>query len=336
MNVVNKNQLYFLVHLLITFVFAACKEEAVPLKIDRFEQNLFSVHEPGGVEQLKNLSKQYGVFYQSFAEDMLNISNEEAPEYYAPSLLKFINYPTIKQLKKEVDSVFPDLHSIESELGEAMILYRKFFPDKQVPKFISFISEFGYANVTYDSIVGIGLDMYLGNNYVLYHALEFPEFMIHKLRKEYIVPNAIKSMAIGKYEHQLKDKRFIAMMLFEGKVRYFMKQLMPELNDTILFGYTAKQMEWCKESEQMIWTHLVEQKLIYSSDVNQYMRYFNDGPFTSATGVPQDSAPAIGVYAGYQIISKYMRENSKVSLEQLMENPDWEQILKKSKYRPEF
>ncbi len=334
MNVVNKNHLYFIGILLITLVFGACKEESAPLKIDRFEQNLFSVHEPDAQKQLRNLSKQYGVFYQSFAEDMLNISNEEAPEYYAPSLLKFINYPTIKQLKKEVDSVFPDLYSIETELGEAMTKYQKYFPGHQVPKFISFISEFGYANVTYDSIVGIGLDMYMGKNYVLYHALEFPEFMINKLRKEYVVPNAIKSMAIGKYEHQLKDKRFIAMMLFEGKIRYFMKQLMPELEDTLLFGYTSKQMEWCKESEQMIWTHLVEQKLIYSSDVNQYMRYFNDGPFTSATGVPQDSAPAIGVYAGYQIISKFMRENDDQSLLQLMENSDWEQLLQKSKYRP--
>lgn len=334
MNVVNKNQLYFTGLLLITFLFGACKEEMVPLKIDRFEQNLFSVHEPNGAGQLKNLSKQYGAFYQSFAEDMLNISNEEAPEYYAPSLLKFINYPTIKQLKKEVDSVFPDLYSIESELGDAMIRYKNNFPANEVPKFISFISEFGYANITYDSIVGIGLDMYLGKNYMLYHALEFPEFMINKLRKEYIVPNAIKSMAIGKYEHQLKDKRFLAMMLFEGKVRYFMKQLLPELEDTILFGYTAKQMEWCKGSEQMIWTHLVEQKLIYNSDVNQYMRYFNDGPFTSAAGVPQDSAPAMGVYAGYQIISKYMLENRDVSLAQLMENSDWEQLLQKSRYRP--
>ncbi|MBC7382659.1 MAG: hypothetical protein H7296_06630 [Bacteroidia bacterium] len=334
MNVVSKSQLYFLCLLLVLFITCGCNKIYEPVKIDRFDEQLFALNGVNSSQHFKQLSDQYKTFYKSYAEDMLNINETEAAVNYEPSLLKFINYPGIQQLKREVDSIYADLSSIESQLGEAMYNYHTFFPQTAQPKFISFISEFGYANVTYDSIIGIGLDMYLGDQYKLYHALEFPDFMIAKLRREYMIPNTIKSLAIGKYEYQLKDKRFLAMMLFEGKVRYFMKQLLPDIEDSILLGYNVKQLAWCKRNEQLIWTHFIEQKLLYSNDVGQYMRYFNDGPFTIATGVPQESAPAIAVFTGYMAISKFMKENKQITLAQLMENADWDELLKWSKYRP--
>ncbi len=318
----------------IFFLLAGCNEKSVPVKIDRFEKALFGNPNPPTQVFFSNLAKQYGLFYHSYAVDVLNISTEEDSLNFAPSLTDFMRYPSIRQLYREVDSVFPDLSETEAELGKAMYQYHQYFPQWVQPKFVSFISEFGYANITYDSLIGIGLDMYLGNRYPLYPALEFPDFMIAKLRKEYMVPNAIRAIAIGKFESQLHDKRFVAMMLFEGKVKYFMKKLMPEIQDSILFGYTPAQLKWCKENEQMIWTHFIEKKFLYSSNIGEYMRYFNDGPFTIATGVPQESAPAIAVYIGYSVITKYMDENPKVSLSELMQNSGWDQLLQKSRYRP--
>ncbi len=311
-----------------------CKENTIPVKIDRFEQALFETKENAPALHFKNLANRYPTFFHSFAVDMLNISEEEDISNFSVSLNEFINYPTIRQLKREVDSVYPDLSVIEAQLGKAMYQYHSFFPNYKIPRFISFVSEFGFANVTYDSIIGIGLDMYLGSHYPLYRALEFPDFMVAKLSSEYIVPNTIRAMAIGKYENQLKDKRFIAMMLFEGKVKYFLKKLLPEVEDSIIFGYSPVQLKWCEDNQQMIWAHFIENKLLYSNNAGEYMRYFNDGPFTIATGVPQESAPSIGVFAGYKIIEKYMQENKNISLQDLMENSNWDQILQKSAYRP--
>jgi uncharacterized protein YjaZ len=64
------------------------------------------------------------------------------------------------------------------------------------------------------------------------------------------------------------------------------------------------------------------------------MRYFNDGPFTIANGVPQESAPAIGVYVGYKMIEKYMKDNPNISLQELMFNNNWDQLFKEIAYRP--
>ncbi|MFY8019829.1 MAG: hypothetical protein ACOVP1_01475 [Bacteroidia bacterium] len=319
-------------------IISSCKlnseKDVYEVKIQRFEQELFDSSKGLDAQHFINLSNKYGLFYKSFCTDLINIPHEEERDLFRSSLLSFINYPTIKQLKHEVDSVFPDLGEEENKLKEAMEIYYDKFPKADRIKFVSFLSEFGYAHVTYDSIIGIGLDMYLGEKYALYPALEFPEFMYLKLRREYMVPNTIKALAIGKYEAQLTDKRFLAMMLFEGKVKYFTKQLLPDIADTLIFGCTQKQMSWLKENEAMIWAHFIQEKLLFSQEVPKYMRYFNDGPFTSAPGVPAESAPAIGIYAGYKIIENYMNHASSESLEELMKNKNWDEILKISKYRP--
>jgi hypothetical protein len=315
-------------------LFNACKKDVQPLTMLRFEQDLFNPNSLQSPNHYLNLQKKYGIFYQTFAQDMLNISEEESTLAYAPSLSQFVAFPTIQQLKKEVDSVFPQIQDIEIELGGAMAIYKEEFPQQKVPTFLTFLSEFGYAHVNVDTIVGIGLDMYLGQNYPLYPALEFPSFMVQKLRKEYIVANTIKSFAIGQFENQLSDKRFLAMMLFEGKMRYFVKQLLPSTHDSLVFGYSPQQLEWAAQNEAMTWAHLIEKKMLFNADPAEYMRYFNDGPFTIANGVPQESAPAIGVYVGYKMIEKYMKDNPNISLQELLFNNNWDQLFKEIAYRP--
>ncbi|MCG9879962.1 MAG: hypothetical protein MH472_05135 [Bacteroidia bacterium] len=313
--------------------FWSCSNEKVTIQLFRFEKELFDEKSLASPQHFLLLQNKYGPFYQTFAQDMLSISEEEQSQAYQPSLSKFVVYPTIKQLKWEVDSVFPSLQDFEEQLSESMTRFHNEFPKDKIPAFVTFISEFGYAHVNLDTVVGIGLDMYLGEKYTLYPALDFPDFLIAKLRKEYMLNNTLKSLAIGKYEYQLKDKRFLAMMLFEGKVRYFIKELAPQIQDTILLGYSQNQLNWARENEGMIWAHFLEKKMLFNQEPGQYLRYINDGPFTIANGVPQESSPAIGVFSGYQIIKSYI-DKTGASLQELMLEDNWDKILKESNYRP--
>jgi hypothetical protein len=282
------------------------------------------------------LKDKYPLFFESYCKDILGLDPLEANTNFSKSLAGFISYPGTVLLKHEVDSVFPNLEEFEIELGKSMHIFKKEFRSEPIPQFISFISEFGYAHVTYDSIVGVGLDFYLGENYPIYQApsIEFPEFMVRKLRKEYMLPNTLKAFAIGKFESQLTDKRLLALILFEGKIKYFIKKLSPNLPDSILFGYSAQQLKWCEANEGMIWKHLASTNLLFSKDGAQFMRYINDGPFTIAEGVPQESAPSIAIYTGFKIIEKFVEEEGVDSLKELMDNNKWDEILKKSSYKP--
>lgn len=337
----NKNSKIFLVGLSICFL-AACgndssissqAKETEHITIKRFEQDLIPLDTVHITENhFSNLAKKYKEFYFGYCENTLGLLPETNDPFYEKMLTGFIKYPSIQILKHEIDSLYPNLNDLEDGLSVAMDRYKKEFPKAVVPQFVSYLSEFTEAHCAYDSIIGIGLDMYLGKDYPFYPA-EFPEFMRKKMTKDYILANTLKAMAISNFDTQLKDKRFFAYMLFEGKVRYFAKKIMSEMPDSIVFGYSKTQMDWCNESEGQIWSYLIDKKLLYNKNPSDYMRLLTDAPFTSADGIPQESAPMIGVYCGFKIIENYAKKTG-ASLSEIMNNNNWDEILKESAYRP--
>ncbi len=339
-----KNHLFFFALLFIGSC-NGCKEkpmrifsgEPVEVNLLRFERDLFDINPAEAEKGLLDLHKKYRHFYRSYARDILAMQENENDTLFLKPMSMVIAYEPFKTLQKSIDSTFGDLSEIKTELGKAMGIYKTQFPNYRVPDFVTFLSEYGYATVNYDTLIGIGLDFYMNQtHYAYYKALEFPEYMIKKLQKEYIIPNTVKAVAIGQYEEQTyRDKRFLAMMIFEGKVRYFAKALLPQTQDTLILGCTAKQLQWCYDNEPEMWAHYIEKELLYKNEPSQFIRYFNDGPFTSAEGVPAESAPAIGAWTGLQIVIRYMNNYPEITLQQLMEETDFDKILKLSKYRPD-
>jgi len=63
------------------------------------------------------------------------------------------------------------------------------------------------------------------------------------------------------------------------------------------------------------------------------IRYINASPTTS--GFPLDSPGRTGVWIGWQIVRKYMKNFPETTLSELMQNSDYQQILNDSKYFPE-
>lgn len=307
-----------------------------PIKIERFDKELFSIDTTNLKPQLATLKAKYGIFYVSYANDIMRMPFVQGDSLFEKPMRMLLRIKRLHELETIVDSNFNDVSDLETELSHAMGIYHHEFPKATIPRFVSFISEFGNGNVIYDSMICIGFDFYMNKRFKqFYRGLEFPEFMVAKMQRDYIVPNAIKAMAIGLTDYQTsKDRRFLAQLIVEGKVRYFMKSLLPHVHDSIIMGYTSSQLEWSKKNEVEIWTHFIDKNMLYSSEPGKFMRYLNDGPFTVADEVPKESSPAIGAWAGWQIVNQYMAQNPKVSLRELMEDTNFEKILKQSKYRP--
>jgi hypothetical protein len=307
-----------------------------PVRIIRFDKDFMQCGETDSKPCAVWLDYVYGPFYRFYMSEVLAFENLPGDSLYTRALGELTRYTAFIELNAKVDSAFANIGVIENELTDAMAIYKAQFPNQELPQFISFVSEFGYANISYENMIGIGLDMYMNQTFRDYYfALNFPDFMVRKLQTEYLVPNAIKTLAISRYEEQTdREKRFFAMMIQEGKYRYFTKALLPQVHDSIILGYTANQLDWCKKNEPEMWAHYVEKEMLYQQEPSKYMRYFNDGPFTVADGVPPESAPAIGTYTGWQIVKAYMNRHPEVSLKALMEETDYDKILKESKYRP--
>lgn len=307
-----------------------------PIKLERFEQELFNIDTTKLASELLKLSQKYGVFYTSFANDIMRMPAVPNDTLFIKPMRMLLGIERLHELQQIVDSNFSDMSDIENELSLAMGIYHQEFPKAVVPKFTTFISEFGNGNIIYEDRISIGLDFYMNKRFLdFYRSLDFPEFMVAKMQRNYIVPNAIKALGIGMYDYQsTNDKRFLAQILVEGKIRYFMKALLPQVHDSIIMGYTQAQLDWCEKNNVEIWTHFVDKNMLYESEPGKFMRYLNDGPFTVAEDVPKESSPAIGTWTGWQIINHYMAQNPKVTLQQLMNDTNFDKILKQSKYRP--
>jgi uncharacterized protein YjaZ len=81
-----------------------------------------------------------------------------------------------------------------------------------------------------------------------------------------------------------------------------------------------------------MWSYFIAQKLLYTTDQAEVMKFTTDGPFTSAFS--KEAPPRVGYWLGRQIVKQYMNKNPKVTLQQLMNETDAQVILTKAKYKP--
>jgi len=299
-------------------------------KIDRFEKALFALDSSFPHQEYKKLEAQYPDFYPLFMSHLAPI--EGYPDHYLGNLTHFLHNGDFRKLAHDCDSIYPNLDSFMPGLTDAFRHFLYYYPNHRTPHFLTFISGFNSAIVNTDSTLGIGLDMFMGENYPVYPYLQFPRYLTRTLNSQYIPVNAMKGYAKQVFLEKNGSPRLLDEMIYEGKILYFLDAMFPKTSDSIKIAYTGKQLEWCKSHEQEIWSTLLENDRIFKGDKMDLDNYFSEGPFT--TGLSQESAPRLGMYMGWQIIRKYMVSDNHPSLQDLMKDQDSEKILRLSQYRP--
>jgi len=304
----------------------------VDATIHRFEQDLFKSFEATSSIPVMTLRKQYGEFFDVFAHRIISIP--EGPDTMLASNLKmFVTDAEVKDVFRQTDSAFKNVDEIRDGMQDFLKRLSFHYPDKPVPGIVTYISAFNYAVITTDSVIGIGLDMFLGPENVYYPRLGIPKYMFSRFRKEYIVPSAIKAWFQSEYDGSNVKNEFLSQMIYQGKQLYFMKSMAPGMEDTLLTGYTASQLEWCKQNEASIWSFFIENKLLFNTDPSLFAKFINEGPSTS--GFPGEAPGKIGAWIGWQIVNDYASQNKELQLHTLMQEQDAQKILEQSGYKPQ-
>lgn len=314
---------------------AAAQDIKLNLKIRRFDQELFgldSVHPANGFAAL---AKQNQAFWQVYVENIVEAGKVNDPQT-AKNLSDFVTNPYIRDMHRECEKRYADFTPYAKQFNEAFKLYAYYFPEAHVPELVTLVSAFNYAHPVLDSVLGIGLDFYLGADYAPYKAsnINFPDYLTRRMNEAHLVPNTLRYFLLSNYGPDQRTQKFLDHIIQEGRVLYLLDALLPEVHDTLKIGYTAEQLQWCFDNEVQMWAHYVQKKMLYSTDILLYQRYINEAPFTSAPDVPQESAPRIGVWTGWQIVRKYMKDHPEVTVKQLMAETDFQKILTQSKYKP--
>jgi gliding motility-associated lipoprotein GldB len=310
----------------------------VTVKIERFDKDFDLMKTRPMAQQAAYLKHKYGAFYHDFIALLLqdNTINTNDTAYFA-LLHRVFATQDYKDLKHDIDSVYPNLDKPQAGLTDAFRHIKYYFPQKKLPAVYAFFSGFEAQTVIGDGYAGIGLDLFLGSNSRFYPALTaaYPRYLSRHFNEQNICPRLVEGIAReDMFPEADSDKTMLQRMIYEGKIMYFMDDILPDTPDTLKISYTAAQLKWCKEFQSKIWAYFLDQSLLYSTDNLQLQKYLGEAPFTPGIGDQNESAPKLAVWTGWQIVRAYMAKHPDVTLPQLMADNDAQKILNDSHYRP--
>ncbi len=303
----------------------------VETNIQRFEQELFGMDVDTIPKAIDYFYDKYNDFYDIFSYYIVDLGRP-ADKAYSGYLTLFIKDELNQEVYEEVNRVFPDVDFLEDRFNEAFRYFRYYFPDKEVPSLITYISRFNYPYFTVSDYIGIGLDMYLGVDSEYYNRLGLPQYQVRNMHPDKIPSDVLGNFANALFPYEDSTENVLTRLIHEGKMMFFLDKLLPHQPDTLKFGYTKDQLKWCKNNEEVMWTYLVENELIFSTDPMDVRKLINPAPFTSFFS--SESPGRAAVWIGYNIITEYAHRNPDLDLATIMNEQDYKGILESARYNP--
>ena len=304
---------------------------AVDNKIIRMDKLLFEKNVETTSDWLPNLVAKYPDFMDIYSNNVIKTGATNKKEFQE-KMKYFIVYTTTYELDKAIEKEFTDFDKIENKVNTSLKYFKYYFPSKKIPEIYTFISGFNQSVIIGKNFVGIGLDKYLGQKNYFYEDIKMPMYLRFKTNKEFIPIDIEKAIAYYNFYYPDTSLNLLNKIIYEGKIQYFIDKMFPDADDTLKIAYTSKQMNWCKQNEENVWTWFVANNKLMMNDFIKIKRYCDEAPFTS--DFSKESPGRIGVWIGWQIIRSYMKNHPNVSLAELMADNDFQKIMNLSKYNP--
>jgi hypothetical protein len=187
-----------------------------------------------------------------------------------------------------------------------------------------------------ENFLAIGLQFYLGKDFSIYNDPGYissvaPLYRSARFSKEYIASDVFKLVIDDLFPDSSSRYPLIERFIEKGKRLYLLQQFLPNSNDTLLIGYTGKQLEWCKENERSMYNFFIQQNLLFEIDPALTQNFTTDGPTTQ--GMPEQSPGNIGAFLGWEIVKAYMQKKPSVTVAQLMRTSN-KNIFNEADYKP--
>ncbi len=321
-------------------ILSACRKDPYPakfpesnldLEIKRLERDLFTLDLDSISEKIPWFNDKYGDFFDLYNVRIINIGGSEMvtyPQYLTVFLTDYVN----NEVYQETMAVFPDLTWLEDQLSKAFSHFNYYFPDRQIPAIYTYISRFNQSMVIADSVLAIGLDKYLGTYYEYYQRVGFHQYLIKNMYPEKILSDCISSWCHSEFLFNDSIDNVLTNMIYHGKLLYLTKSLLPGHPDQLIAGFTDEELQFCRVNEAMMWEYMIENRILFISDMFTIRKFVDIGPFTRDFG---DASPArAAVWIGWRIVEQYAARNPGLSMQQIMDENDYQKILTLSRYNP--
>ena len=314
--------------LFVSMLAAGChgRGEKQEVVFHRFEQLLFDTPP----ERLQSALERELPTYSS---GLLNVHPED--ERYMLMLTDFVGDTVMRNIYNTTDSLYHNLDWLEDELGAALRRAERLCPHIHYSQFYTLITGDyqDYQNRVFcdDHSLAISIDHYAVGSMPQYQYFGMPSYLLALCTPEHLATDCMAAIARAHIALPEGDMTLLDYALAEGKALYFVEQVMPRVADTLLLRYTADQLRWMERNVAQVWAWLIQNKMLYCSDVAQLRNIVDDAPKTNAFG--EGSAPRTPAYIGWQIVKQYVKR-SHCSMSELLEDTDSQKILTESGWRP--
>lgn len=302
------------------------------LPIERLDHRLFHADTSQFPTALSKAHAATGSFFRLYVEHILQGPPLEDP--MMPVVLRaFVEDPDWRQVQLAADSVLGDLVTQQRALEEAFARLKVAFPDSITPRLVAFNSGFNYGLFPTDSVLGFGVEWFVGSGHPVVDRLApeaFPQFVKERMVPEMLVPSAVKGWLLVHYAQPAGGMDLLTNLVETGKVMALLDALLPDTKPYLKFAFTPEQLAWCEANEALVWRELAGRELLFSKKSDDIGRIMNDGPFTN--GFPRESPGHIGEWIGYRMVMNYLEAHPGTTFADLFSIRDPNIILKS--YRP--
>lgn len=332
-------RIYFLHIVIITVILSGCSSNKWDIDItdikneqslNRFDIELFSINQDSVWDYVPIFEEKYGSFFDLYNRGVIKIGGTNRLDY-ADNLINFINDPYIQETFIASEKLFSKT-LFKEPIYEAFKRYQYYFPDRHIPDIYTHISGFNQSIVIDSNYLSISLDKYLGSDSKYYNMLRTPVYQKYSMTPNKIVSDVMMSWALTEFPFEPKNDNLSSQMIYYGKIHVFLDAMLPNTADTLKWGMPENMLKWCNKNDRQMWLYLVENKLLFSSSYKDIKRFIDDGPFT--TPFSKESPARTGRWLGYQIVNSYLKHNPKITLKELMEINNYQEILNESRYKP--
>jgi len=304
-------------------------QNRVEVKIQRFDSALIML-DTTNIQFMQQLNAQFPNFLPIYTSEILNIELADTVSVRT-SFVRFINDSTYSKVNKKAMSVFLNITDIEKQVSDAFTYIHTYFPEVTLPEVYFYVSGFNRAIMLNENFIAIGTDMYLGSDYPAYTDLTY-KYLTQNMRRESVAADLVSATLFRMFPMNSNSDRLLDNMIFRGKIMYLQSVFMPDEKPETLMGYSLEQWKWSIENEKQIWASIIDQKDLFSTDMQLIRKYMNEAPFTGP--ISQNSPGRLGTWIGWRIVDSYMKNNKSVGLKDLIDQNNSQNILENSDYRP--
>ncbi|SHK00197.1 gliding motility lipoprotein GldB [Hymenobacter psychrotolerans] len=301
----------------------AVAKVSATVQLKRLEKSFFQIRTDAD-------AKRFLAEHPLFATQFLQRRQFPSDDVLAATLTRLATNPGLQQLGRQTDSTFQDSEKLKGGLEGMFKHIRYYFPDFRVPPVQTFVSGLSQDMFVNDSLMVLGLDFFVGPK--ARYRPNVPEYILRRYRPEYMLPTAALAISSKYNKKELTNQTMLSEMVQYGKSLYFAERVLPCTPDSLLIGYTDKELVGVHFNEGKIWAHMLEKKLLYSTAPFTVQKYVGERP--NIPEIDKTCPGRIGAWVGWQIVRKYMAEHPNVTLAQLMADKNPQHILNESRYRP--